>query len=48
MEIDRIGIVGLGLIGGSIGLTLQNKGYEVSGLVNKSKTAERAKERGLA
>ena len=29
-------------------LTLQNKGYEVSGLVNKSKTAERAKGRGLA
>ena len=29
MEIDRIGIVGLGLIGGSIGLALQNKGYEV-------------------
>ena len=48
MEIDRIGIVGLGLIGGSIGLALQNKGYKVSGLVNKSKTAERAKERGLA
>ena len=48
MEIDRIGIVGLGLIGGSIGLELQNKGYEVYGLVNKSKTAERAKERGLA
>ncbi len=48
MEIDRIGIVGLGLIGGSIGLALQNKGYEVYGLVNKVSTAERAKSRGLA
>ncbi len=48
MEIDRIGIVGLGLIGGSIGLDLQQKGYEVYGLVNKTKTAERARERGLA
>ncbi len=48
MKIDRVGIVGLGLIGGSIGLELQTKGYEVFGLVNKSKTAERAKERGLA
>ncbi len=48
MKIDRIGIVGLGLIGGSIGLELQNKGYEVYGLVNKIKTAKRAKERGLA
>ncbi len=48
MKIDRIGIVGLGLIGGSIGLELQNKGYEVYGLVNKIQTAKRAKERGLA
>ena len=48
MKIDRIGIVGLGLIGGSIGLELQKKGYEVYGLVKTIKTANRAKERGLA
>tara|TARA_Y100001968_G_C19380739_1_gene730180 strand:- start:158 stop:1042 length:885 start_codon:yes stop_codon:yes gene_type:complete len=43
-----IGIVGLGLIGGSLGLDLQNLGYLVHGLVHRAKTAERAKERGLA
>ena len=48
MGLPRIGIVGLGLIGGSIGLDLQTIGYEVYGLVNKEKTAARAKERRLA
>ncbi len=43
-----VGIVGLGLIGGSIGLDLQELGWEVRGLVHRSKTAKRAKERGLA
>ncbi len=43
-----IGIVGLGLIGGSLGLELQSLGWEVHGLVHKSSTAERAKERKLA
>ncbi len=48
MGLDRVGIIGLGLIGGSIGLDLQAKGFEVCGLVNREKTATRAKERGLA
>ncbi len=48
MGSNRIGIIGLGLIGGSLGLDLQNLGYEVVGLVNKEETAKRAKERGLA
>ena len=43
-----IGIVGLGLIGGSLGLDLQDLGYEVCGLVHREKTAKKAKERGLA
>ncbi len=48
MGLKRIGIVGLGLIGGSIGLDLQSLGYEVYGLVNREQTAKKAKERGLA
>ena len=43
-----IGIVGLGLIGGSLGLDLQKLGYQVNGLVHRSSTAKRAQERGLA
>ena len=43
-----IGIVGLGLIGGSLGLELQSLGYVVHGLVSKSERAHRALERGLA
>ncbi len=43
-----IGIVGLGLIGGSLGIDLQTLGWTVNGLVNKAQTAKRAKERGLA
>ena len=35
-----IGIVGLGLIGGSLGLDLQSLGFKVHGLVNRSITAE--------
>ncbi len=48
MELHRIGIIGLGLIGGSIGLDLQAKGHEVCGLVHREITASRAQERGLA
>jgi len=48
MELHRIGIIGLGLIGGSIGLDLQAKGHEVCGLVHREITATRAQERGLA
>ena len=40
------GIVGLGLIGGSIGLDLRAQGIRVQGLVHRSATAERAMERG--
>ena len=43
-----VGIVGLGLIGGSLGLDLQAKGLDVRALVHRSSTAERARERGLA
>jgi len=43
-----IGIVGLGLIGGSLGLELQSLGWKIHGLVHRSTTLERAKERGLA
>ena len=46
-KLNRIGIVGLGLIGGSLGLDLQSLGYEVCGLTHRQKTLERAKERGL-
>ncbi|WP_269621901.1 prephenate/arogenate dehydrogenase [Prochlorococcus marinus] len=48
MGLERVGIVGLGLIGGSIGLDLQKLGYEVYGLVNRSQTLEQAKKRNLA
>ena len=44
----RVGIVGLGLIGGSLGLDLLAHGWEVQGLVHRSATAERAMARGLA
>jgi arogenate dehydrogenase (NADP+) len=46
-ETKRVGIVGLGLIGGSLGLDLLADGWDVQGLVHRSATAERAKERGL-
>ena len=45
---NSIGIVGLGLIGGSLGLDLQALGYEVHGLVHRRSTAEKAQERKLA
>ncbi|RNC88801.1 MAG: prephenate/arogenate dehydrogenase [Synechococcus sp. YX04-3] len=49
MSVDSgcVGIVGLGLIGGSIGLDLRAQGIKVQGLVHRSSTAERAMERGL-
>ena len=43
-----VGVVGLGLIGGSIGLDLRAQGMEVRALVHREATAERALERGLA
>lgn len=43
-----VGIVGLGLIGGSLGLDLQAAGVRVHGLVHRPVTAERATELCLA
>jgi len=43
-----VGIVGLGLIGGSLGLDLRARGAAVHALVHRQTTAERALERGLA
>ena len=43
-----VGIVGLGLIGGSLGLDLRARGAAVHALVHRQATAERALERGLA
>ena len=43
-----IGIVGLGLIGGSLGLDLMAQGVEVRALVHRQSTAKRAQERELA
>ena len=40
-----IGIVGLGLIGGSLGLDLRALGWTVQGLVHRRSTGERALER---
>ena len=42
-----VGIVGLGLIGGSIALDLRQRGIAVHGLVHRDSTALRAQERGL-
>ena len=44
---DSIGIVGLGLIGGSLGLDLRALGWTVQGLVHHTSTGDRALERGL-
>ena len=43
-----VGIVGLGLIGGSLGLDLQARGLAVRALVHRNSTAARARERQLA
>lgn len=45
---DCVGVVGLGLIGGSIALGLQARGWRVHGLVRNYGTAKRAKQLGLA
>lgn len=42
----NIGIVGLGLIGGSLGLDLRSQGYRVLGVSRQSHTCERAVARG--
>jgi arogenate dehydrogenase (NADP+) len=43
-----VGLVGLGLIGGSLGLDLRGLGASVHALVHRPETAERARQRGLA
>jgi len=43
-----VGIVGLGLIGGSLGLDLRQRGIRVQALVHRVATAERARARQLA
>lgn len=46
---DRpVGLVGMGLIGGSLGLDLQAAGAQVRAWVHRPETAERARARGLA
>ena len=42
-----VGVVGLGLIGGSIGLDLRQCGVEVRGVTHRAATAARALQRGL-
>lgn len=42
----RIGIVGLGLIGGSLGLDLRRFGHQVLGVSRQAQTCQRAIERG--
>jgi arogenate dehydrogenase (NADP+) len=43
-----VGLVGLGLIGGSLGLDLRRRGAVVHALVHRPETAVRARQRGLA
>ena len=47
VQTGRVGIVGLGLIGGSLGLDLRAQGWDVQGLVHRASTAERARDRQL-
>ncbi|WP_411869327.1 prephenate/arogenate dehydrogenase [Vulcanococcus limneticus] len=47
-RLGPVGIVGLGLIGGSLGLDLRRRGIRVQALVHRSATAERARARQLA
>ncbi len=43
----KVGIVGLGLIGGSLGLDLRDRGATVLGISRQEKTCRRAKELGV-
>jgi arogenate dehydrogenase (NADP+) len=43
-----VGIVGLGLIGGSLGLDLRSRGFQVYGVSRQEKTCRIAVERGIA
>ena len=44
----RVGIIGLGLIGGSLGLDLRSQGHYVVGISRKENTCKTAVERGIA
>ena len=44
---QAIGVVGLGLIGGSLGLDLRQRGHRVVGVAHRQSSVERALERGL-
>ena len=44
---QAIGVVGLGLIGGSLGLDLRQRGHRVVGVAHRPSTVERALQRGL-
>ena len=44
---QAIGVVGLGLIGGSLGLDLRQRGHRVVGVAHRQTTVERALQRGL-
>lgn len=46
-EMKKVGIIGLGLIGGSLGMALKENGYEVLGVDNCSKTLSYALDRGI-
>ena len=39
---EKIGIVGLGLIGGSLALDLQQLGYTVYGITHREETAKKS------
>ena len=43
----KIGIIGLGLIGGSLGLDLRKCGHIIYGVSRKESTCRRALERGV-
>ena len=45
--LGKVGVVGLGLIGGSIALDLRQQGVSVTGLVHRDSTAARAMQRWL-
>ena len=47
-SVERVGVVGMGLIGGSIALDLSQQGLVVQGLTHREVTAQRARSRGLA
>ncbi|HHP7229785.1 MAG TPA: prephenate dehydrogenase/arogenate dehydrogenase family protein, partial [Xenococcaceae cyanobacterium] len=43
----KIGIIGLGLIGGSLGLDLKARGQEILGVSRKASTCDTAVARGI-